>query len=166
MPQCLYVKLRNATENFLERESAGAPEPGEDLTGVIAIEPKSRSWRFASEHYAKPVYVRRSQIPLLPRKQSTLHGVEGTTTEPGLVAHWRFPRKLSQESRWLAHYVILSRPRRLASLLSHGLPDRAVLEGGPPASISDAFQRIFGEKIAETNQACQAARRKLNWPQK
>ena len=67
---------------------------------------------------------------------------------------------------WLAHYVILSRPRRLANLLSHGLPDRAVLEGGPPASISDAFQRLFAEKILETNLACQAARRKLNWPQK
>ena len=67
---------------------------------------------------------------------------------------------------WLAHYVILSRPRRLANLLSHGLPDRAVLEGGPPASISDAFQRLFAEKILETNLACQAARRKLNWPQR
>ena len=74
--------------------------------------------------------------------------------------------KRSKESLWLAHYVILSRPRRLANLLSHGLPDRAVLEGGPPASISDAFQRLFAEKILETNLACQAARRKLNWPQK
>ena len=74
-------------------------------------------------------------------------------------------KKLSKESLWLAHYVILSRPRRLANLLSHGLPGRAVLERGPPASISDAFQRLFAEKILETNLACQAARRKLNWPQ-
>ena len=40
MPQCIYVKLRNATDNFLERESAGASEPGEDLAGVVGIEPK------------------------------------------------------------------------------------------------------------------------------
>ena len=166
MPLCFYVKVKNATENFLERESAGASELGEDLTGVIAVQPKTRSWRFASAHFAKPLRARRLHIPLLPRKQTTLHGVQGRTTEPGLVAYWRFPKRLSQESLWLAHYVILSRPRRLSSLLSHGLPDRAVLEGGPPASISDAFQGLFAEKIRQTNLACQAARRRLKWPQR
>ena len=117
-------------------------------------------------HCAKPLHVQRWQIPLLPRKQRTLHGVQGRTADPGMVAYWRFPKKLSKESLWLAHYVIPSRPRRLANILSHGLPDRAVLESGPPASISDAFQRLFAEKIQETNLACQAARRKLNWPQR
>ena len=164
MPQCIYVKLKDATENFLEKEGAGASEPGEDLTGVIAVQPTTRSWRFTSEHFAKPLHSRRLQIPLLPRKQSTLHGVQGRTADPGLVAYWRFPKKLSKESLWLAHYVILSRPRGLANLLSLGLPDRAVLEGGPPASISEAFQRLFADKIAETNLACQAARRSLKWP--
>ena len=110
--------------------------------------------------------MRRLQIPLLPRNQSTLHGVQGRTTEPGLVAYWHFPKRLSQESLWLAHYVILSRPRQLSSLLSHGLPDRAVLEGGPPASISDAYEGLFAEKIRQTNLACQAARRSLKWPQR
>ena len=166
MPQCIYVKLKDATENFLERENAGASEPGDDLTGVIAVQPTSRSWRFKSENFAKPLYSRRLQIPLLPRKQSTLHGVQGRTADPGLVAYWRFPRRLSAESLWLAYYVILSRPRRLANLLSVGLPDRAIIEGGPPASIRDAFQRLFAEKIEQTNLACQAARRQLNWPQR
>ena len=173
MPQCIYVRLKDATENFLQRvsagalepgESAGASEPGDDLTGVIAVQPISRSWRFKSEAFAKPLYSKRQQIPLLPRMQSTLHGVQGRTADPGLVAYWRLPKKLSQESRWLAHYVMLSRPRRLANLLSLGLPDRAVIEGGPPASIRDAYQRLFAKKIEETNLACQAARRKLKWP--
>ena len=71
---------------------------------------------------AELLHVQRWQIPLLPRKQTTLHRVQGDTTDPGLVAYWRFPKKLSKESLWLAHYVILSRPRLLANILSHGLP--------------------------------------------
>ena len=160
------MKVVNATENVLGREDVGASELGEDVAGVIAVEPTPRSWRNGSDNYARPLLVRRLQRPLFPRMQSTLHGVQGRTTEPGLVAYWRFPKRLSQESLWLAHYVILSRPRRLTSLLSHGLPDRAVLEGGPPASISDAFQGLFAEKIRKTNLACQAARRRLKWPQR
>ena len=35
-----------------------------------------------------PVAVSRTQLPLLPRKQCTLHGMQGTTAEPGLIAHW------------------------------------------------------------------------------
>ena len=166
MPLCIYVKLAEATDNFLQRESVGASEPGDDISGAIGVEPIQRSWRFKSEKFAKPLHIWRTQVPVLPRKQTTLHGVQGTTAEPGLVAYWRFPKKLSKESRWLAHYVILSRPRRLANLLSLGLPDRAVIEGGPPASIRDAFQRLFAEKIEQTNLACQAARRKLKWPQR
>ena len=146
------------------KKKTGEPELNNDLTGMIAIQPKSRSWAFMSQEYAKPINVQRLQIPLLPRRQSTLHGVQGSTTEPGLVAYWRFPKKLSEESRWLAHYVILSRPRRLANLLSHGLPDRNVIEGGPPATINESFHRIFAEKIRTTNLACQQARNLLDWP--
>ena len=89
--------------------------------GVIAVVPLTRGWRFVSENYTRPLHVKRTQLPLLPQRQSTLHGIQGTTADPGLVAYWRFPPKLSKESLWLAHYVILSRPRRLANLVSHGL---------------------------------------------
>ena len=64
----------------------------------------------------------------------------------------------------MAHYVILSRPRRLRNLLSFGLPSRQILENGPPAAITEAFQRLFGEKIQKTKQACVQARRELGWP--
>ena len=76
------------------------------------------------------------------------------------------PKEAQQGALWLAHYVILSWLRGFANLLNNDLAGRAVLEGGPPASISDAFQRLFVEKILETKLACQAARRKLNWPQR
>ena len=166
MPLCIYVKLTEATDNFLKSDSVGASEPDDELLGVIAVQPIQRSWRFKSKSFAKPLHTRRLQVPLLPQKQTTLHGVQGRTAEPGLVAYWRFPKKLSQESRWLAHYVILSRPRRLSNLLSLGLPDRAVIEGGPPASIRDAFQRLFAKKIVDTKEAIQAARRRLKWPER
>ena len=74
------------------------------------------------------VAVARTQIPLLPDKISTLHGIQGKTADPGLAAHWKFPKNLSPEALWLAHYVILSRPRSLANLLSFGLPSRKILK--------------------------------------
>ena len=95
----------------------------------------------------------RKQIPLLPGKECTLHGLQGRAADPGLAAHWRSPKKLSKESLWLGHYVILSRPRRLANLVSHGLPNREILEGGPPTSICEAFARLFEAKIEETRLA-------------
>ena len=92
------------------------------------MEPKPRYWRFVSQSYSKPLHVRRVQIPLLPHGQSTLHGIQGTTADPGLVVFWRFPPRLSKESLWLAYYVILSRPRRLKALVSIGLPKREIAE--------------------------------------
>ena len=132
--------------------------------GVIAVVPLTRGWRFVSENYTRPLHVKRTQLPLLPQRQSTLHGIQGATADPGLVAYWRFPLKLSKELLWLAHYVILSRPRRQASFISHGLPKREILEQGPPESMSEAFQRLFGDKIQATNAASEVARRKLKWP--
>ena len=110
------------------------------------------------------VAVTRRQIPLLPDKISTLHGVQGKTADPGLAAHWKFPKNLSPEALWLAHYVILSRPRSFANLLSFGLPSRKILEAGPPKAITEAFQRVFGDKIEKTKEACAEARRELGWP--
>ena len=39
------------------------------------------------------VYVSRRQIPLLPDEISTLHGIQGKTADPGMCAHWKFPKK-------------------------------------------------------------------------
>ena len=39
-----------------------------------------------------------------------------------------------------------------------------ILEKGPPESICNAFQRLFGDKIEFTNEASAEARRKLKWP--
>ena len=163
MPKCIYLKIEGSDHIFLSRQNPGAAQPS-DLKGVIAVAPKSRAWRFVSDTFTKAIPVTRTQIPLLPHKVSTLHGIQGKTADPGMVAHWKFPRRLSAESLWLAHYVILSRPRRLNNLLSYGLPVRKILEGGPPQSIVDAFKLLFDDKIASTKEACKKAREELGWP--
>ena len=74
------------------------------------------------------------------------------------------PTSLSKQSMWLAYYVILSRPTSLRNLLSFGLPDRKIIEGGPPEAISAAFDKFFTEKIAYMKEACARARKEMGWP--
>ena len=62
--------------------------------------------------------------------------------------HWRYPPRLSHEAKWLACYVSLSRPPSLQQLLSHGLPSRELIEGGPPEEFQAALDDLFNEKIA------------------
>ena len=164
MPKHLYVRVKNCDSFFLTAK-ATASEPGAaDLKGVIAVSAVSRAWQYKNETMKKPVSVSRTQMPLLPRKQCTLHGVQGKTADPGFIAHWSFPPRTRPETLWLAYYVSLSRPRSLSKLLSHGLPDREIIEGGPPDSIADAFQKMFAEKIAKTKVACAKARAEMGWP--
>ena len=148
---------------FVPKASAAQPG-GPDLQGVIAVSPTARTWKYKNQTRQDPVTVSRTQLPLLPRKQCTLHGIQGKTADPGFIAHWSFPAGLSPVSIWLAYYVSLSRPRSFSKLLSHGLPDRDIIEGGPPDSIADAFQKMFAAKIAKTKSACVQARAQMGWP--
>ena len=78
---------------------------------------------------------------------STLHTLQGVTAEPGLIFHWKWPRFFSEELRWLAAYVALSRPPSLRQLISLGLPSdlRSLIEGGPPDGILTRFEAMFNE---------------------
>ena len=71
---------------------------------------------------------------------------------------------LKNESIWLAYYVSLSRPRSFGQPLSHGLPDRGIIESGPPEQIAKAFDELFADKIATAKIACAKARQELGWP--
>ena len=164
MPRCIYVRVRGCTDVFLS-PAAGAAQPGgSDLQGVLAVQATTRQWMFKGKGMQGAVSVARTQCPLLPQKQCTLHGVQGKTADPGFIAHWKFPKGLKRESIWLAYYVSLSRPRSLSRLLSHGMPDRSIIESGPPESITDAFEELFTEKIAATKLACAQARAEMGWP--
>ena len=100
----------------------------------------------------------------MPQKQCMLHGVQGKTADPGFIVHWTYPHALSKESKWLAYYVSLSRPRSFKKLLSHGLPDREIIEEGPPKDILTAYNQLFMAKITKTKIVCVATRKKLGWP--
>ena len=165
MPICIYVRIPGSTDSFLQAGTTGAAQPSAmDLTGVLAIKPQARSWNFTPATSKTSVKTSRTQVPLLPRKQCTLHGVQGKTADPGFIVHWTFPPGLSKESKWLAYYVSLSRPCSFGQLLSHGLPEREVIESGPPEEIAKAFQELFADKIAKTKIACAKAREEMGWP--
>ena len=137
---------------------------GPDLRGVLAITPQARPWKVRPAAGGPAIAVSRTQLTVLPRKQGTLHGVQGKTADPGFIVHWTFPPGLKKEATWLAYYVSLSRPRSFGQLLSHGLPDRSIIESGPPEEIAKEFDELFADKIARTKIACAKARHALSWP--
>jgi hypothetical protein len=153
LPKAVYVKIKGSKDVHLQSSS----HADIDLEGVLAIPPQPRPWKFQPSTGNNTVPVTRSQIPLLPQKQCTLHGVQGKTADPGFIAHWTYPTKLTKVSIWLATYVSLSRPRCFNNLLSHGLPDRKIIESGPPEEIAKAFDELFTTKIAATKIACAKA---------
>ena len=90
MPKHIYVRVKNCEEYFLTSK-ASAAQPGEvDLKGVIAVSPQSKQWRYKNKTMNDATSVTRTQMPLLPRKQCTLHGVQGKTADPGFIMHWSF----------------------------------------------------------------------------
>lgn len=95
----------------------------------------------------------------------TIHTLQGTTAEPGIIFHWKFPRFFSAELRWLATYVALSRPPSLKQLISVDLPDdiEELIQGGPPEGILSRFDDMFREKELDTHEKAIALMRRLGW---
>ena len=109
--------------------------------------------------------VRRKQFPLVAARASTLHVLQGCTCDPGLIFHWTFPNRLPKDLIWLAVYVALSRVRELKRLRSVGLSTKikAIIEGGPPATIPAQFAQYFSEEEASTQIDADAAMKELGW---
>ena len=92
MPKSIYVRIPGCDETFLqEGTTGGAQSTDMDLTGMLAIKPQTRSWHFTPAASKTGVTVSRTQEPLLPSKQCTLHGVQGKTADPGFIVHWSYP---------------------------------------------------------------------------
>ena len=96
---------------------------------------------------------------------STINTLQGVTADAGFIFHWKFPRFFSEELRWLATYVVLSRPPSLAQLISVGVPDelRKTIEGGPPEGILSRFNDMFQEKEQATHIEAAKIMRDLGW---
>ena len=109
--------------------------------------------------------VTRRQLPLAPAKVLPLYSMQGMTAEPGLVAHWVLPPRITHEVKWLICYVLLSRVPSLKQLISIGLTDRIreIMEEGPPAGIVQSFSTLFADKIERTHAHALEAKQRLGW---
>ena len=139
--------------------------------GCIAIQPQL--WRtfvvdvpaIATEQSKYKLRVQRRQLPIIIKTARILHSLQGVTATPGLIFHWEFPRFFSQELRWLATYVALSRPPSLAQLISVGIPAdlRDLIEDGPPEGILTRFNDMFQELEVATHLRAAEVMQELGW---
>ena len=107
----------------------------------------------------------RRQLPPTIKAAGALHALQGATADPGLIFHWRFPRFFSPELRWLATYVVLSRPPCFRQLISVGLRAclRDMIEGGPPESVLSRFDAMFAETDENTRATADRLLAELAW---
>ena len=172
MPKAIYVKLDECDLQLLppavcpehpERTATCARCTRAAQPGVMAIRPRPCTFKhfYSPTEKAKYVIVSRRQIPLMPAAAVSLYSMQGTTADPGLVAYWFFPQRCSDTVRWLIVYVMLSRPRSLATLKSVNLTKqiRNIIEQGPPEDLVANFDRLFREKIDATMELARKAAR-------
>ena len=171
LPHAVYVQIHDFTDEIFppipckSHSVAGADRKCaacKFFPGVVAIRPCTAKWEATLKK--EKLSVQRTQFALAPALVKTIHSVQGSTTEPGLIGHWKLPSKLGPSAAWLTRYVLLSRVRSLSALLSVGLPTRAEMEAGPPADLRDRLNDLFEHKIASTYKAAAAARAALCWP--
>ena len=138
----------------------------QSFPGLIQVRAEKATWYYNDDQERYASSVDRLQLPILPEPTCPLYGLQGTTADPGLWAHWNMPARMDPEVKWLLVYVMLSRVRGLDCLVSSGLNDkiRDIIEKGPPEMLVGNFKKIFGDKIEATRKAAAEARKKLGWP--
>jgi hypothetical protein len=111
------------------------------------------------------VKIKRTQLPVVCITASTLHVLQGTTCDPGLIFHWTLPNRLMAEQKWLAVYVALSRVRNLKSLRSIGMDKKVkkIIEKGPPDDLMLQFKKYFGDKEEATLKLTTKLMEELGW---
>eukprot|EP00959_Pyramimonas_sp_CCMP1952_P375125 7856180-Pyramimonas_sp.AAC.1 len=132
MPKAIYVKLDDCDLQPLpptmcpehpERSSTCTRCTSAAQPGAMAIWPRPRTLKhsYSPTEKTKYVIVSRAQMPLMPAAAVSLYSMQGTAADLGLVAYWFSLRRCSDAIRWLIVYVMLSRPRSLATLKSVNL---------------------------------------------
>ncbi|MDO7681295.1 MAG: hypothetical protein MUQ52_02305, partial [Pirellulales bacterium] len=183
-PPTLYVKVDDVEHEFLppipcpEHEELGhidmehrasvyqACPRCQSFPGLIQVRAEKATWYYNDDQEKYASSVDRLQLPILPETTCPLYGLQGTTADPGLWAHWNMPARMDPEIKWLLVYVMLSRVRGLDCLVSSGLTDKIkdIIEMGPPEELVGNFTKIFGDKIPTTRRAARQARKDLGWP--
>ena len=115
--------------------------------GVFVIRRLIRNFVYSYEVAAKSKYaqVQRKQFSLMLVRLVPFYLMQGTTTDPGMVAYLVFPQSCSTTIKWLFAYVMLSRPRCLATLQSVRFANeiRSIIDAGPPDYSVANFRRLF-----------------------
>ena len=175
LPNALYVHLDNVSEEFLPPRICNAHAVAgyspscvdcKSFPGVVQISPVARTWTYSDTANDFKTGVHRHQTPIMHEKASSLYALQGTTTDPGLIAHFNMPNRLDGDVKWLIVYVMLSRVRSLEKLASVGLNDkiRKIIEAGPPEELVGNFEKLFRQKANRTRVIARDARGKLSWP--
>ena len=130
------------------------------------MKPIPRTWKYKGPEIAGDfMKVKRFQLPLAPAKALSLYSMQGMTADPGLIAHWDIPQRLTDDIKWLIVYVMLSRVRSLDQLRSLGMTTkiRKIIESGAPADLVQTFARLFAAKIEKTKKLAGEASKSLGW---
>jgi hypothetical protein len=174
LPLGVYVKLDNCDQEFLPPQVCDQHrlvgyckecDACRAFPGWVLVEPICRTWSFIDPVRGATFKVSRTQLPIMPEAACPLYSLQGATCDPGLIAHFTMPKRTDADGRWLIIYVMLSRVRSLQRLRSIGLTSkiREVIEGGPPISVAENFDRLFRKKINLTMKAAKAAKTALGW---
>ena len=91
---------------------------------LLQLRLQEATWYHTDEKEKYASAVDRIQLPNMPEPTCALYGLQGTTADPGLWAHWNMPRRMDPEVKWLLVYVMLSRVRGLDCLVSSGFDDK------------------------------------------
>ena len=142
MPECIYVRVRDYDGSVLPVGESF------DVKGVVAIKPASRQWTFTPSTFKHSVDVSQTQMPLLPRRQCTLHGVQGKHLQLFL------PSALGS-LRWeLVHcdgsYNFAGNNRKAAD----GAPDANAVTAAPAEEVREQVAEIFIESHEECPHTC------------
>ena len=183
-PRSVAIKIHDCKTCFLKPEpctrhaSTGACKSCTDcqwFEGLFLVQPveggagaKPRAWQIEVQdangdtHKIKGF---RRQLPLTTVQAGTLHTMQGSTADKGLIFHWVFPKLISAEAKWLATYVAPSRTQSLALLRSINLTPkiRSIIEQGPPPGIVQRFGELFDEKLQISAKRAADLMKKYGW---
>jgi len=111
------------------------------------------------------VSVVREQVPTTILGASTLYTLQGTTATPGLIYHFRTPRRLPVLMKWISLYMALSRVQSLREFRGIGISNaiRDLINNGPPLGFLTRFLSMFEEKAKATEKAMEEALQELRW---
>lgn len=133
--------------------------------GVVTIKPVKRSWLLTSSGSFTTTVIR-TQLPILPENAFALYSLHGSTTDPGMLAHFDMPPKSGHDIKLVIIYVLLSRILSLDRLLSIGLDTsiRKIIEAGLREAVVGPFEDLFRDKSQATALAAKKARESLRRP--